>query len=459
MYLLKNITAEQKVQEAARLIAGDQKQGEITKRSETLKVSRQTIYRWRDKGSGALQEVFSGEDQVQEQVEVERAVLTLYADGHASLEGIQKCIKEIRGVHVSVGRLSQIINEAADRAVALLPQMVPQHACDVALDEIFGRTPKAAYLNIVDVHSYMVLAASGPHTLDSETWQLLLSEFEERGGKINVTISDGGSSVCAAVGEFYPDRLHRRDIWHVFASAKKGCRKLSIHLGKRVGGQALVKNIEYLLWELREMVQVVVVRGGKLLGLSARMAEIREVLKLWVELEDAQDVRTAELVRQIRLKFAGIYDELIAFAVDVESEQEAVRTFLGEEALAMLGWVWQHRYWLGSTKDLVAGLDPRCHSSAESLFASWHGAVRASSAVENWHSILRPHLAVHRKFSPAQLALLMVWHNYNVFSRGEHKGKSPLELAGVLTEPCDWLVALGYGKASSPALKSSARVA
>jgi len=31
-----------------------------------------------------------------------------------------------------------------------------------------------------------------------------------------------------------------------------------------------------------------------------------------------------------------------------------------------------------------------------------------------------------------------------VFSRGVHKGKSPLHLSGMTDAPTDWLVALGY---------------
>jgi len=48
------------------------------------------------------------------------------------------------------------------------------------------------------------------------------------------------------------------------------------------------------------------------------------------------------------------------------------------------------------------------------------------------------------------LALLAVWHNHGVFSRGIHKGKNPLHLSGMLSAPSDWLVALGYRPAAEP---------
>jgi hypothetical protein len=47
------------------------------------------------------------------------------------------------------------------------------------------------------------------------------------------------------------------------------------------------------------------------------------------------------------------------------------------------------------------------------------------------------------------LALLAVWHNHRVFTRGVHTGNSPLQLSGMSEEPTDWLVALGYEAAAA----------
>ncbi len=80
--------------------------------------------------------------------------------------------------------------------------------------------------------------------------------------------------------------------------------------------------------------------------------------------------------------------------------------------------------------------------------ATWDGAARASSAVENWHSIVRPHLAVHRTLSAGVLAVLAVWHNHRVFTRGTRRGSSPLQLSGMPKAPTDWLAALGYPPAA-----------
>jgi hypothetical protein len=59
------------------------------------------------------------------------------------------------------------------------------------------------------------------------------------------------------------------------------------------------------------------------------------------------------------------------------------------------------------------------------LLHVWETAVRASNAVENWHSIVRPHLGMHRTLSAGMFGLLAVWHNHRVFTRGVHQGQSP----------------------------------
>jgi len=83
--------------------------------------------------------------------------------------------------------------------------------------------------------------------------------------------------------------------------------------------------------------------------------------------------------------------------------------------------------------------------------AAWDGAVRESLVVENWHSILRPYLAVHRQLSTGLLAVLAVWHNHRVAPRGLHQGQSPLQRSGFSAVESDWLVALGYPPATGDA--------
>jgi hypothetical protein len=136
---------------------------------------------------------------------------------------------------------------------------------------------------------------------------------------------------------------------------------------------------------------------------------------------------------------------LLYFAEQVEAAQQEAIKQLGEPAVGLIAWAWQRRKILAEQpQQLLAMLDPTWQGSAGHLLEAWNQAVRASSVVENWHSIVRPHLAVHRSLSAGMLALLAVWHNHRVAPRGLHKGRSPLQRSGLPQPTGDWLEVLGY---------------
>ena len=136
---------------------------------------------------------------------------------------------------------------------------------------------------------------------------------------------------------------------------------------------------------------------------------------------------------------------LLYFAEEVEAAQQEAIEQLGEAAVGLIAWAWQRRKILGEQpQQLLAALDPAWRTTAARLLEVWNRAVRASSAVENWHSIVRPHLAVHRSLSAGMLARLSVWHNHRQASRGLYQGQSPLMRSGLTQEPGDWLEVLGY---------------
>ena len=182
-----------------------------------------------------------------------------------------------------------------------------------------------------------------------------------------------------------------------------------------------------------------------LLDTAGREREVTALLALLDELAasapTAQQPELARLHRHITLAVPG----LLAFAPPLDRVQHDAAVVLGTTGVALVAWAWQRRAILGPRRDdLVAQFPPAWQPAARLLINAWETAVRASSAVENWHSILRPHLAVHRVLSPGLLALLVVWHNHRAFARGPHAGVSPLHLSGMTDAPADWLVALGY---------------
>ncbi len=138
------------------------------------------VYRWKAKGQGALQAAFSAAAQeADQQCPLERAILTLLVEGHASYRGIQQCLWTLLGQHVSLGTIASVVQQAGERAQQWLRTHAPSSGRALALDELYGREHGRAYLNVVDVHSGALWASTSPVEVDAESWILVLWQVEE----------------------------------------------------------------------------------------------------------------------------------------------------------------------------------------------------------------------------------------------------------------------------------------
>jgi hypothetical protein len=96
MIQLHSSTAQQRAQWVSILVAQEGSYGVVSQLGKEAKVSRQTLYSWKAKGRGALQAAFEPQEP-QARTPLERAVLTLLVEGHASYRGIQTCLAVLLG--------------------------------------------------------------------------------------------------------------------------------------------------------------------------------------------------------------------------------------------------------------------------------------------------------------------------------------------------------------------------
>jgi hypothetical protein len=454
--------------------------------SRNYQVSRQTLYSWKERGHSALEAAFEPRKVQREAAQqLERAVLTLLVEGHASYRGIQTCLKELLGVSVSLGTITAIVQAAGQRAQSWLEQQVPEEERVVALDEQYSSKRGEAYLNVVDAQSGQVWVTLPPVAVDGESWTLALWYLHEQGAVWKGSVSDGGKAIHEALQTTKAISTHQRDVWHLLHLAGQVQARLErvvqaeedrwlvierqeqhqATTGSRPAGRPakttsseheqllivlhrLLSAVRYLFAQLRELLEVVVLSAEhepRLLCYQSRCSELQTVLAL---LEEAiQSVPTTlqqevqRVIKQVRLALPA----LCYFAEEVEASQQEAIAQLGEVAVGLIAWAWQRRTILGEQpQQLLAMLEPAWRVPAARLMKAWNGVVRASSAVENWHSLVRPHLAVHRSLSAGMLALLAVWHNHRIAERGLHRGQSPLMRSGMSQQSHDWLEALGY---------------
>jgi hypothetical protein len=220
---------------------------------------------------------------------------------------------------------------------------------------------------------------------------------------------------------------------------------VAAHAAQGAAAARLADAVRYLRQELRRLLSVVVVDARGVLSADARQADLDALLALLEEVAEQAAAPQQGVVRQLHARVSAALPELLTFVAQLAQLQADPHPLSGPSAQAQLAWAWLRRKALGWTSaTLLTAIPEGWRAAARVLLAAWDDAVRVSTAVERWHSILRVHLSVHRTLSPGRLALLVVWHNHRVFRRGVHKGQNPLQLSGMADVPTDWLVALGY---------------
>ncbi len=456
--------------------------GLVSQLSRTHLVSRQTLYRWAATGIRALEEALGGQvRQPKQTASLETLVLTLLIETHASYRAIQKCLRNLHGIEMSLGKIASIVKEAGQRAQSWLAHQQATTPRVLALDEQYSSQRGKAYLNVIDVQSGQVWASIPPVEVDGESWTLVLWYLQEQGISRVGTVSDGGRAIQEALSQVQGEESHQRDVWHLFHVAAQVQGRLDRAVkteqdrllvirrqaereaeGRRARGrrpkatlteqQALLarmsyvaESVSYLCQELHMVLEVVVPRSDRLLTSSQRQGEIEAVLDLLDELVPAAIAPLQRHIQMLSKQIRLALPQTLLFARRLDAVQGQALRLLGAEAVALLAWAWVRRAVLGPTSNhLLQDLDPAWRAVASDLLAAWDQAVRASSAVENWHSLVRPHLAVHRTLSAGLLALLAVWRNHQIAPRGLHEGLSPLQRTGSTSSDTHWLAALGY---------------
>jgi hypothetical protein len=470
---------------ASHLIAHRGEYGMVSQLSREQSLSRQSLYLLREQGEEGLKSVFCREERKEEKEawkrRMARAILTLFTHGHASREGMQHCINEMYGEQVSLGMISAILHEAGQRAQAWLNQQIPEGIREVAIDEQYSNQRGKAYLNMVDAHTSFVYASVPPGAVDGESWSILFLQMRDQGLKWGVAVSDGGKAIQHAVHEVTPDVIHQRDVWHVLHECQKVRRRIDRAIeqmpartpavernAKRVEAglaprgrkpktdvQAHMADLQqmeyvaaslcYLCCELQRLLEIVVLTDRGILASQARQEELDTLLALFSELCEISPSPLKKEVEQLLGHVQSALPALVAFCPALDAVQRQAYDQLGAAAVHLIAWAWGHRAILGPNREqLAADFPPSWQPMVTELLGAWNEAVRSSSAVENWHRILRPHIAVHRHLTADLLAILAVWHNHHVASRGLYQGQSPLMRSGLTKEPADWLDALGY---------------
>jgi transposase-like protein len=478
-------TPDQRAQWTATMLAHRREYGVIAHLSRESGVSRPTLYAWRGQAEQALLQTFTPGEPPPSTPTLERQVLSVWS-AHSSARDIQTCLRVLTQQGIGLPTITAILADADQRALQWLATHMPPTTRAIALDELYANDRQGAYLTIADVHSGAVWASVGPVPADSDSWTLLLWEAQDHGLAYDRAVMDAGAAARVACQRVTPTLPIQGDQWHVLQSCahyqgrldriwralrhrtavvtRQAARlaagqkpkghnpqtDLSAHAVRVALAQQVADSLRYLTQELRRLLAVVVLDQRGVLDAAQRQAEVDSVLELLAEVADGAEAPQQGLVRQLLQSVTNALPGLLTFVAHLAQVQADLQPVLGAERQALLGWIWLRRHKLGwESAQILAAIPTAWQAAARILLAAWDDAVWVSTAVERWHSILRMHLSVHRTLSPGRLALLVVWHNHRVFTRGIHKGRNPLHLSGIADASTDWLAALGYPAASA----------
>jgi hypothetical protein len=481
-------TAEQQVQWSAEMIAHAGEYGMMTRISRESGLSRPTLYRMKARALAGLQQTFAPvPGGTTPPPAVERQVLTLLTQAHATDRGIQTCLRHLTAQGRSMPTIIAILHAAEQRARTWMATHAPATPRALALDELYANNRTGAYLHVVDVHSGAVWAAEGPLAADTESWILVLWSLQDRGVIWDRLVGDHGAALHAGAQAVTPAVPFQRDVWHELdrcahvqarldravttltartpAVARQAARvaagqrprgrrpqaDVAAHAAALAAAHRVADAVRFLTQELRRLWAVVVIDRRGVLTNAQRQADLDAVMTLLAAVADTAPTPQHDQIQSLVKTIAAALPHLLTFADHLDQVHTDLSAVLPPDQQALLGWAWLHRKPLGWTSaDIVAAVPAEWRMAGRILLHTWDDAVRVSSAVERWHSILRPHVAVHRTLTTGMLAVLAVWHNHRVYPRGVNKGKSPLHLSGMTDAPTDWLVALGYPPADAP---------
>src|SRR5260370_21964257 len=123
-------TVQRRNQWVSQMLVQEGQHGLVSQLSRDYQVSRQTLYRWKAEVEQAIQEALNPTAAKSKRKGwIERAVLTLFVEGHSSYRGIQTCMKELLGEQVDLETIVLIIQQAGKRAQELLDHQRPVREC------------------------------------------------------------------------------------------------------------------------------------------------------------------------------------------------------------------------------------------------------------------------------------------------------------------------------------------
>ena len=471
--------------------------GAVTRLAEEHEVSRQGVYRIRERALGALEGEFSegaaepaGPPLWVDEAHIRRAVVALRVGTPASIRDIEDVLPEVLGVHWSYGKIHGVIEEAQQLAATRLAEVDLSSIQNVALDEMFSQG--SPVLGGIDMDFGFLFTLEASPSRSGAEWASVLGALRQEQGLVpSMVVKDAGSGLAAGVSRIWPEAEQRDDLFHAVydmgrlagqlerrayavigvvddlarqsEAAKSERKRRQIGQKLRHAREKMDKEIqrydrfEALRREAANVLQLTE-RGD---GRPRRSKEVRETLRrIATDMQAIGSERISKLSTYLSNRAAGLVTWLDALQLRLDQLGEEVggsavvhavlRAWQASWEVDQGGPAWDRkarRIELHAAADhLVNVVNHDNGRLLQALTAVLPVVVerhRASSTIECLNSVLRPYLVVQKSANQGFLDLFRFYWNTRVRRWGRWKGTSALELLTHREHP-HWLTLLGF---------------
>jgi hypothetical protein len=483
---------------AALALVAQGEYGVVTDLARNYGIRRQQVYDLRERARGALEAEFTPEEPTgpgrftleMTSADLERAVVALRVVTPASIRDIVEVLPMLYGRRWSYGKVWNVLHLAEERAASQLAQVDLSGVDSIALDEMFsqGRPVLAG----IDLDTQYLFQLEVHDDRSGETWADSLGALRDKQGLHPERVTkDAGTGLGAGVRTCWPgvdeldDLFHAvykmgreayrleqaayramsqvEELLHRSALAKAESQRRSIGQELRKARVHMVAAIDrYDDFEaLRREAQEVLELSDRGSGVLRTSQEVVEVLtRISKEMMALGGKRIRSVGRYLGNRAAGLgryLDDLGLRLQNLAEEvgghevvESVVRAYQASLMVARGGPRWDRtarkQELTDATRHLLDVTErdlERLQSAVGSILPELAHRHRASSAIENLNSVLRPYLVVQKHAEQGFLHLFRFYWNTRTRQWGRLKGTSAHEqLTGERVE--DWLALLGF---------------
>lgn len=483
---------------AVEALADQGEYGVVTDLAREHGIRRQEVYDFRERGRAALVAEFARAEPAARgsvtlevtPADVERAVVALRVVTPASIRDIVAILPILYGVEWSYGTVWETLKVAQRRAAAVMRSVNLFGIESVALDEMFsqGRPVLAG----IDLDTQYLFQLEVQDSRSGDAWAESLGKLrDEQRLNPHRVVKDAGSGLAAGVQQCWPCIDENDDLFHaVYMMGKEAYHlerraygaitqvdkvasvlaRARTHTERRSRAQQLREaesrmNAAIDLYDRFEALRREAVRVLELTDRgSGRLRTPPEILDTLTRVADGMMAlggkRVLSVARYIRNRAVGLgkYLEHLGSrltaateeAGGVEVVEATVRAYQASLAVHQGGPAWDRKAREQELTDAVRHLLATTSAEPERLLRASRTVMpllahryRASSAIENLNSVLRPYLVVQKHAEQGFLDLFRFHWNTRTREWGQWKGTSAYEM---LTgeKVGDWLTLLGF---------------